>query len=112
MGEVYLARDTELDRKVAVKFLSEELSKDADKVNRFVQEAKAASLMNHPSTLFSGETGGNDRSCERTRELRDTETELLRSDIADFKARLLSKEPASHRHARKVPPGSHPLIRL
>lgn len=40
MGEVYLAEDTKLDRKVAIKFLNEEFSNDADKLNRFVQEAK------------------------------------------------------------------------
>jgi serine/threonine-protein kinase len=57
MGEVYLAQDTELNRKVAIKFLSEELSKDAEKVNRFVQEAQAASALNHPSILTVHEIG-------------------------------------------------------
>jgi len=37
MGEVYSAQDIRLDRKVAIKFLHEEFSKDADKLNRFVQ---------------------------------------------------------------------------
>ena len=49
MGELYLAQDTKLDRKVAIKFLHEEFSKDADKLNRFVQEAKAASALTHPN---------------------------------------------------------------
>ncbi|MEJ7623416.1 MAG: hypothetical protein WKF34_05440 [Pyrinomonadaceae bacterium] len=40
MGEVFLAQDTKLDRKVAIKFLNEEFSKDADKLNPFIQEAK------------------------------------------------------------------------
>ncbi|MEP6788621.1 MAG: hypothetical protein ABJB40_09330, partial [Acidobacteriota bacterium] len=42
MGEVFLARDTKLDRKVAIKFLPEEVASLSDRLARFVQEAKAA----------------------------------------------------------------------
>jgi serine/threonine protein kinase len=48
MGEVYQARDTRLDRKVAVKVLAPELASDAEFRARFAHEAKAISALNHP----------------------------------------------------------------
>jgi serine/threonine protein kinase/tetratricopeptide (TPR) repeat protein len=57
MGDVYLAEDTKLDRKVAIKFLRDDYSKDADKLGRFVREAKAASALNHPHILTVYEIG-------------------------------------------------------
>jgi serine/threonine protein kinase/tetratricopeptide (TPR) repeat protein len=57
MGAVYLAEDTKLDRQVALKILLDDLAKDADRVRRFVQEAKAASALNHPNILTIHEIG-------------------------------------------------------
>ncbi|MDX6614890.1 MAG: eukaryotic-like serine/threonine-protein kinase, partial [Blastocatellia bacterium] len=47
MGEVYLAQDTKLDRKVALKVLPADVAADRGRMSRFVQEAKAASALNH-----------------------------------------------------------------
>jgi tetratricopeptide (TPR) repeat protein/tRNA A-37 threonylcarbamoyl transferase component Bud32 len=48
MGEVYLAEDTKLKRQVSLKFLSEELTRDEDRKQRFIQEARAAAAIQHP----------------------------------------------------------------
>src|SRR5260370_5366365 len=74
MGEVYLAQDTKLDRRVAIKFLHEEFSKDADKLGRFIQEAKAASALNHPNILTVYEIGEVDGKNYISTELIDGQT--------------------------------------
>jgi len=57
MGEVYLAYDTKLDRKVALKVLPAELATNQDRMRRFVQEAKAAATLNHPNIAHIYEIG-------------------------------------------------------
>src|SRR5438046_10030666 len=51
MGEVYRARDPKLGRDVAIKVLPASLSENADRLNRFEQEAQAAGALNHPNIL-------------------------------------------------------------
>ncbi|HYM98607.1 MAG TPA: serine/threonine-protein kinase, partial [Aestuariivirgaceae bacterium] len=61
MGEVYLARDTELDRSVALKILPAKVGSNQERMRRFTQEAKAAAALNHPNIAHVyeiGEAGG------------------------------------------------------
>ena len=57
MGEVFLAQDTVLDRKVAIKFLPESMQKDAKARVRLLREAKAAASLDHPFICKIYETG-------------------------------------------------------
>jgi serine/threonine protein kinase len=49
MGEVYRAKDTKLDREVAIKILPEALAQDPERLARFEREAKALAALNHPN---------------------------------------------------------------
>jgi serine/threonine-protein kinase len=57
MGEVYLAQDTTLDRKVALKILPSLIATNQDRMRRFVQEAKCAAALNHPNIAHIYEIG-------------------------------------------------------
>src|SRR5258706_1236804 len=60
MGEVYLAQDTKLDRKIALKILPAALAANQDRMRRFTQEAKAAAALNHPNIATIHEIGLSD----------------------------------------------------
>jgi eukaryotic-like serine/threonine-protein kinase len=60
MGEVYRARDTRLDRSVAVKILPSHLSEDAEAKQRFDREARTISSLNHPNICTLHDVGHQD----------------------------------------------------
>ena len=62
MGEVYRARDARLDREVAIKVLPADFAKDADRLRRFEQEARATSALNHPNILTVFDIGNHEGS--------------------------------------------------
>src|SRR2546425_10632231 len=87
MGEVYLAEDTKLDRKVALKLLPTEFTQDADRVRRFIQEAKAASALNHPNIITIHEIGEEDGTHYIATEFIDGQT--MRQQMASDQLKLL-----------------------
>ncbi len=62
MGEVYLARDEKLGRKIALKLLPTEFTNHPERVRRFELEARAASALNHPNIITIHEIGQSDSS--------------------------------------------------
>ncbi|HXG86496.1 MAG TPA: serine/threonine-protein kinase, partial [Pyrinomonadaceae bacterium] len=81
MGEVFLAQDTRLKRKIALKILSEKFAVDVDRLNRFQQEAKAASALNHPNIITIYEIGESDGTNYIATEYIEGET--LRDNLAE-----------------------------
>src|SRR3954463_10607194 len=74
MGEVWRARDTRLDREVALKTLPASFSADADRLRRFEQEAKSTGLLNHPNILAVYDVGAHEDSPYVVSELLEGET--------------------------------------
>ena len=62
MGEVYLAEDTKLDRKIALKVLPAELAESDERRARFEREAKAIAALNHPNIITVPVDGGEPKS--------------------------------------------------
>jgi serine/threonine protein kinase len=79
MGEVYRAKDTRLDRDVAIKVLPADFANDADRLKRFEQEARATSALNHPNILTVYDIGTHDGAPYIVEEL--LEGEELRAQL-------------------------------
>ena len=77
MGEVYRARDTRLDREVAIKVLPESFAKDQDRLQRFEQESRSVAALNHPNIVAIYDVGKHNESPYLVTEL--LEGESLRS---------------------------------
>ena len=104
MGEVYLARDTRLDRTVALKVISPDIAQDKRRMQRFRQEAKVASSLNQPNILTVFEFGEVDGLTFIATEFIDGETlrdhlhnkRLKISEIVEISIQVLAALDAAH----------------
>jgi eukaryotic-like serine/threonine-protein kinase len=103
MGQIFLADDTELDRKVAFKVLHHDVAEDKERVRRFTQEAKAASALNHPNILTIHEIGSFEGSRFIVSEYVDGETLRDRmkngstvADCLDITSQIAAALEAAH----------------
>jgi serine/threonine protein kinase len=104
MGEVYQAQDIELGRPVALKFLPDEVASHQNRLTRFIQEAKAASALNHPNILTVYEIGRADNSTFIATEFIDGTTlrrylrlqRLKLIEVLDIAAQIASALVAAH----------------
>ncbi len=102
---MYLAEDTRLERKVALKILPENLANDTERMRRFVQEAKSASALNHPNIITIYEIGETDDAHFIATEYIEGETlhNRLKSEpinlksILDIAIQVASALDAAHR---------------
>jgi serine/threonine protein kinase/Tol biopolymer transport system component len=104
MGEVYRARDSRLNREVAIKVLPQLFTTDPDRLRRFEQEARAAAALKHPNILVVYELGSYDRVPYLVSELLEGETlrERLRQGslplrkVIDYGTQIASGLAAAH----------------
>ncbi|MGI9068668.1 MAG: protein kinase domain-containing protein [Pyrinomonadaceae bacterium] len=104
MGEVFLAEDSRLGRKVALKLLPSSFTNDAERLARFEREARAASALNHPNILTIYEVGSFDGrqfiAAEfvdgETLRQRQAHTPLKLTEILDLAIQVVSALAAAH----------------
>ena len=97
MGEVYRAKDTKLNRDVAIKVLPESFAIDADRVARFTREAQVLASLNHPNiaAIYGIEESGSTRAL--VMELVEGE------DLSEVIARHRQAEPAAATPSESAP---------
>lgn len=95
MGEVYLAEDTRLKRKVALKVLPEEVARDAVRLSRFQREAESIAALNHPNivTIYSIEEADGIRFLTMELVEGETLTQLIHSNGMDVETFLRFSAP-------------------
>jgi len=104
MGEVYLAKDKKLDRRVAVKILNEKFSRHESNLSRFILEAKAASALNHPNILVIHEIGAEGEANYivsefvegKTLRARFTESPMRLSEALDIAVQIAGALSTAH----------------
>jgi serine/threonine-protein kinase len=104
MGEVYRARDARLVRDVAIKLLHAEVSSETDRLERFEQEARATSALNHPNILTVYDIGTHDGSPYIVTELLEGEELRDRLEagplplrkVVDYAQQIVSGLSAAH----------------
>ena len=117
MGEVYRARDTRLDRTVAIKVLPEHLANDPDSSQRFEREARAVSSLNHPHICVLHDIGHQDGIDFLVMECLEGETLAARlakgplpvAPALDYAVQITSALAAAHRRGishRDLKPGN------
>ena len=83
MGEVYLAQDTRLDRKIALKVLPADVASNRDRMERFVREAKSAAALNHPHIAHIYEIGSSPTVREGAQASTSGETHFIAMEYID-----------------------------
>jgi serine/threonine-protein kinase len=100
MGEVWLAEDSRLGRKVALKLLPDEFASDPERLRRFEKEAKAAGTTNHPNIVVIHEIGESNGTLYIAQEY--VEGETLRSRISQGPIPLLEALDIAHQTANAL----------
>jgi serine/threonine-protein kinase len=98
MGEVFLATDSQLERSVALKVLPAEFCCDAERVQRFKQEARAASALNHPNIITIHEIGEVEDRLFIATEFIDGETlreKILKNDLSIYESVRIAEQVAA-----------------